>query len=264
MVFGSTASASSWEPFRQAIEALSLVYLDRPDLVRKHCKYLDMLSWETTEDHPIDVTPATSCAINTGILDEQENLVPCPARIYVDDALLLALSKGHMELVLAALIEVIFMVMGAPDETVRQCPLTLDKWISLVISPRQVMLGLVIDTTMLTVGIPDLYIQEVRLLLNRTWHVHRRCFTVKEAQELTGKLGHLAKGATWIFHLLTHLYASIAYALPENKRLLQDSSPEFRSIISSLKTGRFACSVKDQVCHISFALKRSAKLIHHA
>jgi hypothetical protein len=53
--------------------------------------------------------------------------LPRPARIYVDDALLLALSKGHMELVLAALIEAIFMVMCAPDETVRQCPLALDK-----------------------------------------------------------------------------------------------------------------------------------------
>jgi hypothetical protein len=85
------------------------------------------------------------------------------------------------------------------------------------------MLGLVIDTTTLTVGILDLYIQEVRLLLNRTWHIRCKHFTVKEAQELMGKLGHLAEGATWIFHLLTHLYASIASALSENKRLLQDS-----------------------------------------
>ena len=56
---------------------------------------------------------------------------------------------------------------------------------SLVISPRQVMLGLVIDTTMLTVSIPEEYIQDVRLLLDSTWHVHRKRFTVKEAQELT-------------------------------------------------------------------------------
>jgi hypothetical protein len=79
-----------------------------------------------------------------------------------------------MELVPAALIEEIFMVIGAPDETVRQCPLALDKWISLVISPLQVMLGLVINTNTLTVGILDLYIQEAHLLLNRTWHVHRK------------------------------------------------------------------------------------------
>ncbi len=57
---------------------------------------------------------------------------------------------------------------------------------------------------------------------------------MKEAQKLTGKLGHLAEGANWVFHLLTHLYASIAYALSENKRFLADSSPEFQTLIKSL------------------------------
>jgi hypothetical protein len=60
---------------------------------------------------------------------------------------------------------------------------------------------------------------------------------VKEAQELTGKLGHLAKGANWVFHLLTHLHASIAYALSENKKILADSSPEFQTLIESLRSG---------------------------
>ena len=45
MVFGSIASASSWEPFLRAIEALSAVYENRPDLVAKHKKYLDMINW---------------------------------------------------------------------------------------------------------------------------------------------------------------------------------------------------------------------------
>jgi hypothetical protein len=46
MVFGSTASASSWESFRRAIEALTKVFANRPDLVIKHKKYLDMLKWD--------------------------------------------------------------------------------------------------------------------------------------------------------------------------------------------------------------------------
>jgi hypothetical protein len=45
MVFGSTTSASSWEPFRREIEALTVPYADRPDLVIKHKHYLDMISW---------------------------------------------------------------------------------------------------------------------------------------------------------------------------------------------------------------------------
>jgi hypothetical protein len=122
MVFGSTASASSWEPFRRAIEALSVLYLNRPKLVKKHRKYLDMLSWAADDDMH-DIYPAMSCEINSGILDDSGNPIPLPARIYVNDALVLATSKAQMKLVLAVLIEAIFVVMGYLDEKIRLCPL---------------------------------------------------------------------------------------------------------------------------------------------
>jgi hypothetical protein len=154
---------------------------------------------------------------------------------------MLALSRGHMEQVLAALIEAIF----APDMTVHQCPLAMDKWLELVVAPKQRILGLIIDTNNLTVGIPPDYVAEVLNLISTTWHSHRCCFTVGEAQKITGKLGHLAEGAHWVFHLLMHLYASIAYALAENKRLLLDTSPKFCNICLSLKTCTFPCSAKD-------------------
>ncbi len=87
---------------------------------------------------------------------------------------------------------------------------------------------------------------------------------MKEAQELTGKLGNLAEGANWVFHLLTHLYTSIAYALSQNKRFLAESSPEFQTLVKSLRSGYFFCNVKDQIRHISFAIKWSAKLVHQS
>ncbi len=40
MVFGSTASASSWEPFRRVIQALSVVYAHRRDLVKNTGNFL--------------------------------------------------------------------------------------------------------------------------------------------------------------------------------------------------------------------------------
>jgi hypothetical protein len=46
MVFGSNTSASCWEPFQRAIENLIPVYLMRKDLVLKHKKLLDMLTWD--------------------------------------------------------------------------------------------------------------------------------------------------------------------------------------------------------------------------
>jgi hypothetical protein len=126
------------------------------------------------------------------------------------------------------------------------------------------MLGLIINTNTLTVVIPPNYVKEVLNLINTTWHSHCHCFTVREAQRLTGKLGHLAEGAQWVFHMLMHLYASIAYALAENKRLLIDSSPEFRSICLSLKIGNFPCLAKDQVKHINHSIKRAARQVHRA
>ncbi len=238
------------------------MYADRPDLVIKHKYYLDMISWEEINPTAL-ITQAVPCSMNKGTLDTQGNRAKLPARIYVDDALMLALSKCHIMQVLAALIEAIFVIMGKPDTTVQQCPLAMDKWLELIVAPKQRMLGRIIDTNTLTVGIPPNYVKEVLDLINTTLHLHRCCFTIGEAQRLTGKLGHLAEGAQLVFHLLTHLYASIAYGLAKNKRLHLNSSPEFRSICLSLKTGNFPCLVKDQVKHINHAIKRAARQIHH-
>ncbi len=95
------------------------------------------------------------------------------------------------------MIEAIFIVMGEPDTTVRQCPLAMDKCEELVIRPVQTMLGLVIGTYQLTFSIPSNYVNRVLLLLNNTWHcAGQKQFAVFKAQKLTGKLGHLAQGAT--------------------------------------------------------------------
>ncbi len=52
MVFGSTASASSWEPFWRAIQALSVIYAHCRDLIKRHRKFLDMISWATLDSAP--------------------------------------------------------------------------------------------------------------------------------------------------------------------------------------------------------------------
>ncbi len=96
MVFGSTTSASSWEPFRCAIQALTVVYAHRRDLIKKHKSFLDMISWAPFDSSP-DLTKAVPCLINTGVINDQGTKVPLPARIYVDDALTLATSKESME-----------------------------------------------------------------------------------------------------------------------------------------------------------------------
>jgi hypothetical protein len=134
-----TASASSWEAFRQAIKALTKVFANRPNLFIRHKTFIDMLKWEEI-DPSAKLTPAFSCTINHGIMDDAGNQMDHLTRIYVDDALMLALDVDHMKMVLAATIEAIFVVMGEPDVAVRQCPLAMDKWLELVIGPKQTML----------------------------------------------------------------------------------------------------------------------------
>ena len=160
-------------------------------------------------------------------------------------------------------IEAIFVVMGKPDESVWQFPLAMDEWNKLVIGPRQTGLGLIIDTNRLTVEITIKYLTEVHNLLDSTWHPNHCCFKVSEAQKLTGKLARLAEGANWVFHLLSHLYSSIAYVLAENKQLLE-SLQEFCNIVMAIRTGAFFTSCKDLARHMSFAMKQAARLTHHA
>jgi hypothetical protein len=152
---------------------------------------------------------------------------------------MLALDVDHMKMVLAAMIEAVFIVMGKPDVMVRQCPLAMDEWLELVIGPKQTMLGLIINTNRLTVAIPAKSLQEVLNLLNSTWHPNQGPFKVSEAQKLTGKLAPLVKAANWVFHLLSYLYLSIAYALSKSKRLLTESSAEFCDIVLSIRTSAF-------------------------
>jgi len=124
--------------------------------------------------------------------------------------------------------------------------------------------GLILDTYQLTVAILSSYVDKVCSIINATWHKNRRTFIVSKAQTLTGKLGHLAEGAPWVHRLMTHLYASIAYALAKNKRFLTESSQEFCDVVKSLCTGSFLCLATDMTWHISFALKKAARMVHHS
>jgi hypothetical protein len=153
MVFCSKISASSWEPYRRAIELMSKAFANRPDLVIKHRCYLDMIRWAEINPN-VKITPAAACTILGGLPTKVIEEIRLKARIFVDNSLVLALYRAHMEMVLAALIEAIFVVMGKPDTALRQLPLAMDKWLELVVGPILIMLGLIIDTNKLTVAIP--------------------------------------------------------------------------------------------------------------
>jgi hypothetical protein len=61
---------------------------------------------------PVNITSAFPCTINRGIIDDLGNRIDLPARIYIDDAIMLAVSVDHMKMVLAAMMEAIFCCHG--------------------------------------------------------------------------------------------------------------------------------------------------------
>jgi hypothetical protein len=91
-----------------------------------------MIGWAKL-DPVLPITPAFTCEINKGIFTADRTKTNLPARIYVDDALLLGRSKQQILMRLITLIEAIFVVMGEPDTLVRQCPLAMDKWSELIV-----------------------------------------------------------------------------------------------------------------------------------
>jgi hypothetical protein len=195
--------------------------------------------------------------LNKGILDDD----PLTANIYVNDILAAAAFKERMIRLLTAVIEAIFLVCGIPDMSVRQCPLSLEKWDKLTVGPRQIVLGLVVDTNRMTVGITPEYIQQVRDLLNN-WDSHAPTFKVNDMQKLVGKLACLGKGAPWIFKLMSHLYTSLAYSLKNNKQLLENCSSKFKDLIKQIERKSFICKPSDHQRHINFAMKRAARKVN--
>jgi hypothetical protein len=107
--------------------------------------------------------------------------------IYVLDILAAAVFQDKMLRLLLAISEVIFLVCGTPNTAVCQCPLSLEKWFGIIVEPRQIILGLVVDTNKMMVGITNKYIECIQELL-KLWDPDQRFFKVNNMQKLVGKL----------------------------------------------------------------------------
>ena len=126
-------------------------------------------------------------------------VIPPTAKIYVDDIMQAAVTRHWIIKSLAATMEAIFTVCGVPDIDVRQCRLSLEKWLELILGWHQTILGLVVDSNRLTVGISDEYLKQVCELLKCKWNPNRKYFRVSELQKLIGKLGRIGEGIPWIY-----------------------------------------------------------------
>ncbi len=259
MVFGSNASASSWEPFRRAVQSLIPIFLMRNDLIAKHKTLLNMLVWLDDNTHVSTLLQAFGCPINPGIPDQHG---PLEAYIYVDDILASAVGRQNTLQLLAAIIEAIFTVCGRTMIEHGQCPLSIENWEELVIGLVQTVLGLTINTNRMIVGITPEYCQQVLDLLTDTWPDTRRIFKVRDIQRLVGKIARLGEGAPWIFKIISHVYTFLAFAFKQNELLLHHCSPEFCEIVTKIKWKQFTGNQRRFAKELNFALKMVSKMVN--
>jgi hypothetical protein len=143
-----------------------------------------------------------------------------PHSVYVDNNIYLDVADICCKQAIVAGIEAVFILLGNSDTALRQHPISWDKLHGLLAGSINFILGLVLDLCCLTFGMTLEFISVTVYLLRTTWGHHHHSFKVKEAEELTGKLHHIAFGISWLKYLLGNIYASLAMALHINNSCL--------------------------------------------
>jgi hypothetical protein len=273
MVFGHVESAPSFEPFRRCIEIMSIVEFNNSskDLEAIHKEYLDMLDWDTLlNDHPEpgELCRSAKCSIIKGVINQEGELIQSNPRIFVDDALLASIRR-YIKRLIASVIEAIFNVLGQPNTDIRRNHLSMDKWLEAIINYRNILLGLSWNTRKLTVGIPGEYLDELRELIKKTRLLYRKTFTVPELSRIIGKMGRIGQAVNWVYHLMSHLYASASYALTRNRKHLTTNCKEFQNLLQVVK-GKTSFEIlgmeSDEITQntVSYAHKKLAQMPHRS
>lgn len=257
--FGTDFSPQNWEPVRRLIEILSEKLFNDPSLRTKHRQYLDQIQWEPSLGNVrARFVPAKACSQRRGVLDENGLPVPTPQRLFVDDSVYADIyeeTRIRMEQTIAAGIETIFILLGESDLARRQDPISFEKMREMIVSYINKMLGQVIHTRHLDVGVPPAYIAKTLTLL-RPFHSKRKSFTVKEMERITGMLIYVASTAPWLQFLLSHVYTSIAAALGVNTNHLRRTNRQFRELLRKAKTA------ETPTRESTFARSQTARSVH--
>ena len=76
-------------------------------------------------------------------------------------------------------------------------------------------------------------------------------------------MARLSKGANWVFHLMSHIYASVGFALQENKKVLVQSSHPLQALAHKIQVRDFRNS-DNLAKELHFALKEADRMVHKA
>jgi hypothetical protein len=233
-----------------------VVFSELTDEDDPHAELINLINWEEPCSSDQTFVPAFADNINKGVLDGKGNQLPIPVYMFVDDSFPVAIRR-FMRRLLNAIIEAIFLVMGRRDDVRRQCHLALDKWDGMTVAHRFIFIGLDWNTRRLTLGITDEYRDELIALIDAPWHKRRNTFDTAELQELIGKVARIGEACRWIFYLLPHLYASVDYALKQNKKFYTSCSSSFRKLLESIKKARHS-----DIAVANFEMRTAAQRVY--
>ena len=262
LTMGSDFSPAVWEICRRLAEQLATSLFDDESLRTKHRQRLDQLQWSKRlgKGKKDDFVPAHACRSHKGVLNENGRPVNTPHHLFVDDDIYAEIfDVKRIEQCVAAGIESIFVLLGESDTNVRQDPIAWDKLYEMVIHYTNKVLGFIVNTRAMTIETPSEFIRNVSKLMTTTWGKHRKSFTIKEAETLTGLLGHISNTAPWLKHLMSHLYTSISAALGSNTSYLICTNKSFREQIKIAK-GK---AIESNEMEKSFAQAEMARKVHN-
>ena len=119
------------------------------------------------------------------------------------------------------------------------------------------VLGQIVNTRKLEVGVPSAFVAMIRQLL-KPFHSERKSFTVKEMEKLTGKTTFIASLAPWVKFLLSQVYISIAAAVGDKKAHPAWTNKQFHQLLRDAKVAANTGHTRSS----TFALGETSRQVH--
>ena len=130
LAFSSDFSPANWEAVHRVQSALAECLFFYTSLITKHHTTLNKITWcrSVHGHHHPHFTSAVANAPNLGVLCPNGTPQPTPHGVYVDDDIYLNVAdQAHFEQATAASIEAVFILLGKPNLTHHQDPVSQDK-----------------------------------------------------------------------------------------------------------------------------------------
>ena len=139
-VYDSIVSPQDWEPFARARTHLAEALSRRRDLYAKYRHIIDRVEFSSPPTGATIFVKATPNTLNTGVQD----FIRTTYNMFDDESLFDNVAS-IIQHAMAASIEALYLVLGFPDERVRQNLLSLDKYFQSIASFRRVQLGKLVN-----------------------------------------------------------------------------------------------------------------------